>query len=260
MDNYKELIEQYNANMASTEDMKQLEELLEEGIINLSQLEDVSTIENHLKNLSTAEPDQGMDAKFYTMLANEKRISASSFSERFSEWWDSIWQVELQWAYSLALVLVGGIGVYVWQGSSNDKIDQLTSEMGEMKELMMLTMLEQNSVTDRLKAVSLSNDMDGTSTKVATALIDVLRHDENNNVRLAAIDALGPYTNDAGVRKDLIESIQFQKSPLLQLALAELMVAINEKKSIKEFNIIIDSEETPDDVKVELERAMQVLI
>jgi len=62
------------------------------------------------------------------------------------------------------------------------------------------------------------------------------------------------------VRMGLIASIQYQKSPLVQLALAELMVALKEKKSVKAFKDIIESDETPSEIKVALENAMQVLI
>jgi hypothetical protein len=260
MDNYKEIIERYNANIANIDDLKQMETWLEDGAISLSQLNDVTAMQNHLEGMTIPDLSAGMDAKFYTMLGEQKRKLTHSPTQRVRQWWNALWQVELQWAYSLVMVIVGGAAVYFWQGSSHDKIDQLTTEMGEMKEVMLLTMLEQNSTTDRLKAVSLTNDMVEVSDKVSTALFEVLRHDDNNNVRLAAIDALAMYTEHAEVRKGLIESIQFQESPLVQLALAELMVALKEKKSIKEFKSIIDSNDTPQDVKDDLENALQVLI
>lgn len=260
MDNYKELIDRYNAKTADGKDIAEIEALLEEGVISLTFLQDISVMQQHLESVPSVEPSYTMDAKFHTMLAKEKNKVSNAFSKRLSEWWASAWQFEMQWAYSLVLILLGGTGVYVWQGASHDKIDQLTSEMGEMKEIMMLSMLEQNSTTERLKAVSLTNDMVEVSDKVATALIETLRHDDNNSVRLAAVEALALYTDDAEVRKGLIASIQYQKSPLVQLALAELMVALKEKKSVTAFKDIIESDETPSEIKVALENAMQVLI
>jgi len=260
MDNYKELIDRYNSNAADANDIAQIEALLEEGVINLTQLQDISVMQQHLESMSSAEPSYTMDAKFHTMLAKEKSKASNAFFGRLSEWWASAWQFQMQWAYSVALILLGGATVYLWQGASDDQIDQLTSEMAEMKEIMMLTMLEQNSTTERLKAVSLTNDMVEVSDKVATALIETLRHDDNNSVRLAAVEALALYTDDAKVRMGLIASIQYQKSPLVQLALAELMVALKEKKSVTAFKDIIESDETPSEIKVALENAMQVLI
>lgn len=262
MDNYKELIERYNSGGASNEDVQQIELLLEEGVIQLEQLHDLKVIKDQLSATEQPQPASSLDTKFYTMLAEEKRKARNSFSVRFASWWNSVWQYQLQWAYSLVLIMISGLAVYFWQNKtgSGDKIEQLTSEMQEMKEMLMLTMLEKNSTTERLRAVSFTTEMDTVSDKVANALLEILRNDENNNVRLAAIDALALYVNDPEVRQGLIESIQYQKSPLVQLAMAELMVALNETKSVKEFKPIIEAEETPREVKLELERAMQTLI
>jgi hypothetical protein len=260
MNEYKELIERYNASMANADDLNQLESLIDQELISLSQLNDITAIQVHLDHREVPSPSASMDANFYMMLGEQKRKLSSSPFLQLSNWWSTLWQIQMQWAYSLALVLIGGVSVYIWQNNSIGKIDQLTAEMGEMKELMMLKMLEQNSTTERLKAVSLTNDMVEVSDKVSSALFDALRHDENNNVRLAAINALAMYTDHSEVRKGLIESIQYQESPLVQLALAELMVTLNEKNSVKEFRSIIENKKTPQDVKEDLEKTLQVLI
>jgi hypothetical protein len=56
-------------------------------------------------------------------------------------------------------------------------------------------------------------------TAVRQALIEVLEHDPNPNVRLAAIDALArPGTDTAGA---LVEAFHYQSSPLVQIALMD---------------------------------------
>ena len=84
--------------------------------------------------------------------------------------------------------------MHVWELRSqasqgfDQQIDALSQQVTELQEMMMLSMLEKGSATERLKAVGLTREMDEASKKVTNALIETLNHDENVNVRLAALD------------------------------------------------------------------------
>jgi hypothetical protein len=124
----------------------------------------------------------------------------------------------------------------------------------------MLSMLEKESATERLKAVSLSSDMNQVSKKVTSALFKALNGDENVNVRLAALDVLMNYAKDGDVRAELIKSISVQDSPLVQVALAELMVTLQERKSVTELKKLLKNDKTPKEVKGKIEKSISVLI
>ena len=81
----------------------------------------------------------------------------------------------------------------------------LTHEVGELKEMVMLSLLEKESASDRLRAVSLTSEMNQVSDNVSKALFMTLNSDPNVNVRLAALEALIPFVSQGGVRegKDL---------------------------------------------------------
>jgi len=263
MSKHDDLILKYNSNELTNDEQMELEQLIEQGAIELSELDDVENIHKMMPYIEIEKVNKSMDVNFYSMLADEKLKSIPwQPSQSFSIWWSSIWQSKFQWGYSFVLVLIGlGTGLF-WQpsGSSDNEVLQLTTEVQQMKEMMLLNMLDKSATTDRLMAVSLTSGMDTVSNKVASALIDVLRNDDNTNVRLAAINALAQYTNNFNIREDLIFSIKFQDSPLVQLALAELMVMMKEKKAVKEFEVIIENENTPKEVIRELQSAMQTLI
>ena len=123
----------------------------------------------------------------------------------------------------------------------------------------MLSLLEKESATDRLKAVSLTEQMNQASKQVTTALLHTLNNDENVNVRLAALDALRPYSKDSQIREALVRSIAEQKSPLVQVALAELMVQLQEKGAINELKKILEDQETPSDIKKKIQESIQVI-
>jgi hypothetical protein len=129
-----------------------------------------------------------------------------------------------------------------------------------MREMVMLSLIEKESSSDRLRAVNLTDEMDQASEQVTTALLKTLNEDENTNVRLAALDALKVYANQPIVREGLIKSIRNQRSPLVQMALAEIMVAIQEKRSVKEFEHILKEQPMAPPVKQQLKKEIEVLL
>ena len=87
-----------------------------------------------------------------------------------------------------------------------------------------------------------------------------MNRDENANVRLAALEALKPYAKQSAVREELVKSIAKQDSPLVQVALAEFMATIQEKKSVKELQKLLQNENTPIEVRSKINESIKVLI
>ena len=77
--------------------------------------------------------------------------------------------------------------------------------------------------------------------------------------QLAALEALIPYLRESEVREEIIRSIAKQDSPLVQVALAELMAKIQEKSSVEELQKIIQSDKTPTDVKNKIKESIKIL-
>ncbi len=57
-------------------------------------------------------------------------------------------------------------------------------------------------------------------------------------MRLAALDALGKFYQQAHVRKSLITSLSVQKDPVVQIALIRLLVQMKEKQIVNELEKI----------------------
>jgi HEAT repeat protein len=258
--NIKELIARYNAGVATTKDVKEIEKLIEKGTISISDLSEMQALEDQLLNAESPVPPLSMDDKFYEMLVKEKRAARGFDWSKFFSLPEFLPRVSLA-AVTLILGLVGGYFLRTpEQQQSGSQIKALTEQVTEMKEMMMLTLLEKESASDRLKAVSLSSEMGQASDKVTAALLQTLNSDENVNVRLAALDALRPYTKNSDVRQEIIRSIAKQQSPLVQVALAELMVDLQDKSSVKELQKILKDKKTPLDVKKKIEQSIDVLI
>ena len=254
--NIQELLVRYNAGEARADEIKELERLISEGYVNLEEIDDFDKLERNILAMETPEPSLSLDERFRQMLSQEKR----SIAPRGKLWLD--WSNVVPRFGFAALALLVGLSIGYFMRSPVQKeqqIEALGQEISDLKEMMMLSMLEKESATDRLKAVGLTQGMDQASTKVTSALLKTLNNDENVNVRLAALDALRPFTEDGQIREALIHSIAKQKSPLVQVALAELMAALQEKAAIDELQKILKDNETPSDIKQKIQESIQVI-
>lgn len=253
------LLTKYNAGIVTEEEKVIIEQLLEKGLIDLDDLQDVRDLNETLQRFEYPSPSPDLDVTFYQMLRKEQKSSAG-FSFRN---WFNVSGLAPGLAFAAATFLLGlAAGYVLFQQSPGDgsDIQALSNEVNDLKEMMMLSLLEKESATERLRAVNLTQEMPAASQSVTKALITTLNSDENVNVRLAALEALIPYTQDSNVRTELIKSIGKQHSPLLQIALADLMVALQEKESVKEFEKLLENERTPEDVKKRIREKMEIII
>ncbi len=254
----QELIFKYNNMQADSREMKEIESLVESGEIDLKDMADVTELEQRVTEFAVPSPSLNLDDKFYQMLREEKGHAKSFAWKNFFTWPD--FAPRLAFA-SLTLIVGVAVGYFLRSpGQKNEQIEMLGQEVSDLKELMMLSLLEKESPTERLKAVSLTNEMDQASQKVTNALLQTLNNDENVNVRLAALDALKSYSHESKVREGLIRSISKQDSPLVQISLAELMAALQVKSSVTELEKILHDKNTPIDVKKKMEESIKVLI
>ncbi len=253
----KELVAKYNEGLTDPFEVQQLERLLERGEISLTELVSLEKLNEQIEMMKDESVSMDQDNRFYHMLKQEKEKAKPSFSISLPKLME--WMPRLGLA---AAVLVMGFaaGYYFQRPSGSDEVKQLTQQVQGLKEMMMISMLEKESATDRLKAVSLTEEIDGPSKKMTEALLKTLNEDPSVNVRLAALDALEKFIKIPQVREGLVRSISKQDSPLVQVALAELMVAMQEKSSVKELKKVLDLKGTPKEVKEKIRESINVLI
>jgi hypothetical protein len=252
------LISKFNAEQLTAAEQLQLEQLIESGDVDLDSLVRIQGLQEKIQDIGYPEPSSELDDRFYQMLALQKSKVRPAFSwSLFFEWP----QLAPKLAFASITLLLGVLIGYVVKPApaSSGDFAALTQQVSKLQETMMLSLLEKESATERLKAVSLTSEMTGVSDKVTSALIQTLNNDENVNVRLAALEALVPYAREGAVREQLIRSIGKQNSPLVQVALAELMEKIQAKSSVEELQKIIQSERTPAEVKNKIKESIKIL-
>src|SRR5207248_4943319 len=87
-----------------------------------------------------------------------------------------------------------------------------------------LSMLQQQSPSARLRGVTYSEAMTQPDRQVEQAILYAVNHDSNVNVRLSAVDALQKFAGNPEVIRAMIDAIPVQDSPLVQIALIDMLV------------------------------------
>jgi HEAT repeat protein len=124
----------------------------------------------------------------------------------------------------------------------------------------MLSLLQDPSASQRIRAVSYTEDINSANSKVTDALFTTLNEDPNVNVRLATLEALAKMARDPKVREGLVRSIDLQESPVMQSAIADIMVKLQEKSSVESLRKLLNKKNLNQMVKTKIENSIQKLI
>ncbi|MGC2697197.1 MAG: zf-HC2 domain-containing protein [Candidatus Angelobacter sp.] len=112
------------------------------------------------------------------------------------------------------------------------KFEAMQGELAATREMVALSMLQQQSASQRLEGVSWSTRLQQPDPKVLNALQHTLRFDNSVDVRLASLDALSHYSDRPEVRRSLVEALQTGQSPLVQVALIDLLVDLHDTSAV----------------------------
>src|SRR5580704_10226223 len=175
-----------------------------------AELEGTRRIWGLLGELPVPAASGAMRENFHSMLTNFKKDSSENLGElpatRARLFGLSAVRTWFKYAAAIVLLLVGiGLGYLMNHPSApvlvnNRKMDSLASEINSMKQMMMLSMLENPSASERIRAVGYTDEMSTASRKVIDALLTTLNQDANVNVRLITLDALARLSANPIVR------------------------------------------------------------
>ncbi len=230
------------------------------------QYEELNAIWSQMGGLEIPEPSQSMDDTFYDILHEEMKGDQKQKDKSqigFSTFLSSLWRPP-QLAYGLVLLSLGlGIGYLLNSEKYAKQVRPIVVSQQETEEVrgkLVLTLLEQPSANKRLQGINEANKIEKVDDRVILALLQTLDSDSNVNVRLAAIESLTNYLDNPKVREGLVKSIVKQESPIVQVTLANLMVALQEKKSVEPFRTLIRSKELNETVRQKLETSIESII
>lgn len=223
-----------------------------------------------LGTVPTPVPHPDMTTRFYAMLDSFETAEKATHQT----WWATLlaWCRQLDWpitgprlAYSVWLLGIGVAAGFWFPGrqtaavADRQRIDTLSVQVQDMRQMMMLSLLENPSATERLRAVGYTKDINDVDSRVLDALLMTLNNDPNVNVRLVTLEALADLADDARVREGLVQSLTRQESPLVQVALADVMVKLQEKRSLRPLRQLLRQQGPNSLVKSKLEQTIRDL-
>jgi hypothetical protein len=218
-----------------------------------------------LGKVPVPEPSAHLRPAFYAMLATftDPPQPASTLGRWLRVL--SLPRPAVRLAYSLGLLGLGTLGGY-WlhtptqpAAADQQQVAALAAQVSTMRQVLLLTLLDNPSATERLRAVGYTKELPAPNARVVAALLSTLNQDPNVNVRLATIEALAPLAQDPTVRLGLVHSLVRQTSPLVQVALADVMVQLQEPRSVAPLRALLRQADLDTTVKNKIEQTIQVL-
>ncbi|MCP5110138.1 MAG: HEAT repeat domain-containing protein [bacterium] len=206
------------------------------------------------------DPSPALRDRFYATLEayrqgmEDSRPAAPSATK---SWWQT--RPLLQWAAALGLLIIGLSGGLLISGGENGATEMamLRGEVSSMRQLVTLALLKQESASERLRAVSVSQRLEDPEDNVLSALLAALDSDPSVNVRLAAVDAISRFADRTPVKRRLLTSLSQQQSPLVQIELVDLLAELRDRESLSAIRTLGASEDLDPVVRQKVELVLQ---
>jgi hypothetical protein len=212
------------------------------------EFESLEQIWSGLGDIPGERPDAGiMRARFDEMLDAHAGGMAGAGSPRgwrginarLAGWWPG-WagQPLVQAGFAAGMLVVGvcagsmGRAPVAAPPQPAADLVELRRELHDMREMLTLSLMQQQSAGERLRGVSGSSQIEQPGTEIVRALLDTLMHDPNVNVRLASVDALRRFATQDVVQQATIAALGESSFPLVQIALIDFMVETKDKRAV----------------------------
>jgi hypothetical protein len=229
--------------------------------------EELDTLRTHwaaLGLLSDVEPGSNLRRGFYQALTAYQEGLTETGSRGAAGWWRAWWPMRPAWqfAFSVVLLAAGAALGYLTtrrQPDPSGEVTQLRSEIGNLRQLIALSMLQQQSAVDRLQGVTWASRVEQSDMEVLGALLRTINEDPNIDVRLAAVDALSEFSKSPVARRGLSQSLAKQTSPLMQIAVIDLLVRIRERSAAGSIQSLLAGPPLDETVRRRAENALRRL-
>ena len=126
------------------------------------------------------------------------------------------------------------------QPAQHSELAQLQQQVAILNRNLVLDRLENDSASKRLLGVIEASDLAGRDPEVTRALLERAVDDRVHSVRSAAIDAIGPRLGTPAVGDELMGSLEKAQSPLVQLALADLVLRYGNPNQLEQLLSLSD--------------------
>lgn len=239
--------------------------------------EELQVLLTTMRNREQQLPSPALRENFNTMLQSELNMEAMSSLLQTPEKEEQprgkligFFSSAIGRAAAAVILIAGGIGIgmAIKTGKTPDtvaknEIDSLKNDLRhierKMQEQELLSGIDDESASERIKAVSYADQMSSPDQNVIDALFNSLNNDKNVNVRLAALYSLSRFADRHFVRDSLVSSLRIQSEPIIQVVLINLLTEKREKNAIGPIRDIMTNKKTLKEVKDAAQKSLTVL-
>lgn len=207
--------------------------------------------------------EAGLEAGKAVAQAVPARQIKPAATESPAPWHAALWPSRPAWRFVMAAALlaigvVGGKFAFQPRGE-NPEMAQLKGQVEGLRQMVALSMLQEQSAGNRMRGVTYSAQMAQPDSQVQQALLHALNNDPSIDVRLSTVDALEKYAGDPQIRRALIAAVPQQDSPLVQVALIDLLTQLKDKDSGPALEKLVRDRQADELVRQRAAAAMQKL-
>ena len=247
------LIQFLEGNLSASEQAELLARLEKETALQ-KELEQLQELYAEFEDPQALPVPQQIDQGFYAFLYQVQSTPEPREAKSVRLYW--------KWASVAAgiLVLIALIASMYFNLNQQERLMAMQKEIEKTQRMLMLSMLENPSASNRMQAMGVSLQQVERDDEVLEALQQVLDYDPNVNVRLKAANALANFVDEPAVIAILIASLNKQTFPQVQIALIEILTEARKKEAVEAFHQLLEQEELMDIVRDKAAEGIGVLL
>lgn len=250
----KHIIPDYLTGTLDEQQSRDVKEHLEKCGECRHELEQYMTLEMLFEKEEVKEPSGKLRATFDEML--EKEISETEEEKGFFDW-KALWKVA---AAVTLLILSFQAGRLMNNDAAGEVVVESVPAEDNQEQIAMLSLMTNESASKRIQGVNYFEGLSDLDEEILKVLINKMLYDENKNVRLAAVEALGSFNSSDEVRKNLISALRTEKDPVIQISLIQTLVKIQEKNAVEPMKNMLQEEATEPFVKDQIKALLPSII
>jgi HEAT repeat protein len=222
-----------------------------------------------LASIPVVEPDHAMRSRFLDVLeayragmdsarsSGRETLAVGARRSFAAPWFRAAWATAL----AATLLIVGGLaGRYLGPArTSSSDMARVQQQLDSLRQLVAVSMLQDESPTARIRGVSYSSQMTRPDREMVQSLLHTLNHDTNVNVRLSAVDALEKLAGNSDIRRALVDALPLQDSPLVQIALIDVLAQSNDRDALPGFKKLVQDPQTDESARQRATAAIRKL-
>lgn len=188
-------------------------------------------------------PTPRLRQNFYAMLEEEKNSAVSVRSATTREHRSRRFSL-FAWILSpLAACALVALGFFAGvrsgpavpapgEDATARKLAQLEQQLGDVKKLMAISIIQQQQTSptnERLQEVLVAAKAENVTDQVLNDLVTALIFDPSANVRLRALEALYPHSENKIVRDGILATLPREQNPLVQLEMIDFVASAHDQ-------------------------------